>query len=1010
MVVNPLTWLEEVEDWLTDVSTWPSPMYMNEKWQLNTWLTPLNSPIKIPWKKTTTPDVGSGGLSGFYWQQDMLGNWWKGTSTDTLSEVLDKKERQRFLKESKEFKKLPDSAYFVNEKWDEVQKLMKKWESKEDYNTRVWIPEKISETPWETTETTGRTEINTDISNWKWFNPNGKSLWEEVKTEIQQTTGIAEIDTAISDLRNQKDQSISDTIKNYNINKWLFEEKKNLFTNYDDVNSSFEGVLWDLETIQKGGLNPTEQDYQNIANKYGVTIEEVMNPTTILDKLTLSDEGKVETGVTDFEKNITNLTTNFENQKSDLNRNLEIQKQNTANQIDDTQEQLNRTTQSMVKSWVWSGANRSSGYQQGIENIKQDSQKTMTRMQQALNNIEGATATNIERLTATYNDSVDNAKNQLDNQLEQVKYNLWLDLNWLEDKYWAGTKELQNALKAINEEFWTQSMEVFSQYVTNMKSIQDLTNSELENEITRDNLLRTQADRRYNELVANNGALLINSTVDNLMEEYAQGNITLQRFQDLQNVMTNGITNVLSQVGNIDSADMVQIKEKLASWLTPTEVIWEMSQLEKFKDVEDSTTQDWSKFDDNRLYNERTGEFKNVTTWETTSEDISDVDSVVDFSQNKRGREELQCGELVNDYIYKSTWVDPTGAGRMQDTLESKVDALTSIWVSDTPIAGWVFVSNPLWNDIWHTGIVQKVNPDGSIEVLEANAWGSDKWEVPVLKKYSAEDIQNMSFSVNPNQEAIDKKEAEDEQFFKTDSISQFSNYLSNGKIWNSATEIETIENEFGSIEEFKRQAENYNNSANWPKAKEIAKIKDLRDTVAWFLSEENEWAVDDTTWFIKTAATPNAALRKNAFLWEIQNFLNKNTLQNLIDAKAEGATFGALSNEELRLLQTAANKVSSLALYDNPDDKTQITWFKWGTDNFRKELQWVLNQYDKKIRQKESEMNKWVIFTDEDWVEYKTEGDLLKQIEKQQLEDPNLTDEKVYDYLEQNNLLYILD
>lgn len=83
----------------------------------------------------------------------------------------------------------------------------------------------------------------------------------------------------------------------------------------------------------------------------------------------------------------------------------------------------------------------------------------------------------------------------------------------------------------------------------------------------------------------------------------------------------------------------------------------------------------------------------------------------------RRGRENLQCGELSNDY-----WLQKTGkpAG-MGDTLESKVNAVKSIGVSNAPVVGGLFVSNPLNNDVGHTGIVESVNQDGSITVMEAN-------------------------------------------------------------------------------------------------------------------------------------------------------------------------------------------------------------------------------------------------------------------------------------------------
>ena len=53
------------------------------------------------------------------------------------------------------------------------------------------------------------------------------------------------------------------------------------------------------------------------------------------------------------------------------------------------------------------------------------------------------------------------------------------------------------------------------------------------------------------------------------------------------------------------------------------------------------------------------------------------------------------------------------------------------------------------------------------------------------------------------------------QQSFSQQSIPQFQNYLTTGKIGTSAEEVKAINAEFGSVAEFKRQAEAYNNSAN---------------------------------------------------------------------------------------------------------------------------------------------------------------------------------------------------
>jgi len=95
---------------------------------------------------------------------------------------------------------------------------------------------------------------------------------------------------------------------------------------------------------------------------------------------------------------------------------------------------------------------------------------------------------------------------------------------------------------------------------------------------------------------------------------------------------------------------------------------------------------------------------------------------VASFSTIRNGSSNVQCGELSNDY-----WLSITGkkAG-MGDTLNDKYGALSEIGRSETAEVGGLFVSNPLKNSVGHTGIVERVNSDGSVTVREANANGSE--------------------------------------------------------------------------------------------------------------------------------------------------------------------------------------------------------------------------------------------------------------------------------------------
>lgn len=158
-----------------------------------------------------------------------------------------------------------------------------------------------------------------------------------------------------------------------------------------------------------------------------------------------------------------------------------------------------------------------------------------------------------------------------------------------------------------------------------------------------------------------------------------------------------------------------------------------------------AASQVWTKLDDTTLYNQATGEIKSIKSGTpVTSEEIAG------FTTTRKGSTSVQCGELVNDYLKKVTGTDPSGSARFGDTINDKYGAISELGRSETPQIGGIFVSNPKNNNVGHTGIVSKVNEDGSIEVREANSAGLEAGQPPVTKKYSAQQVADMRFSQAP--------------------------------------------------------------------------------------------------------------------------------------------------------------------------------------------------------------------------------------------------------------------
>jgi len=445
-------------------------------------------------------------------------------------------------------------------------------------------------------------------------------------------------------------------------------------------------------------------------------------------------------------------------------------------------------------------------------------------------------------------------------------------------------------------------------------------------------------------------------TINEVYDEATFAEKTITSYADLVNKWTIKLTDVPAEMQNSVAEQLSTLEPPLTTDTPKVEtIIWA----------------DWEKY--SAIWDEASQSYKPI--WDIAP--VSDVKTakginwIIDYSTKLRGRTNLQCGELVNDYWTQSTW----WRAWMWDTLESKLSALNKVWASEIPVIWGLMVSNPLWNEVWHTWIVQAINEDWSVDILEANVEWLAEWQAPVIRTYSAEDIGKMKFSKSPTEEEVKTKD------FDKASVPQFVNYLQKWKIWTSATEVKLINDEFWSIAEFKRQAELYNNSEWWPRQKELSRINKIRDQVTWLLSDDNSEALSNSVWTTQWTIwlTPQRR-KKEAYLADIQNFLDWKTLQQLIDVKAEWATFGSLSNEELRMLQNSASKLNQIAIRDDDDDVNRITWFKGSEKNFKAVIQETINEYNRIIKLKEESIWKETTVWATWWrIKWQTTGGRIK-------------------------------
>lgn len=683
-------------------------------------------------------------------------------------------------------------------------------------DSQVWIPWVNMSWPKTTTPPKIETTADTMWDKTIWAIDTWKDLIGWNQTWFDSWSSI--LDKELKDIQTDKNKAVEETKKGFILWKAEFEKNKQYYTNYDTVNNLYNWVIGDLTAWMDDNGNIPDSTYQTIANKYGLTLDEVKNPQSIFNKWELSAEGKEKLWVTSYEKSMSDFETDYERKKADMKTALEQTQQQYDWQIEDVGKQLARNIGWTEAQGAWSGALRWSWYLQGIENIKKDWETTINRLKILSQQVANASEKDMARLKEDYDKAVVEAKKGFDTQLEELKKNSILALSEAQATYGMWSDKLFKTLEKINAEYGLKSNQAVSAYLTNLKSMNDLANQNISLVEKANQIEEAKINKRYTEYLANNWAVLWQTSLNTIADEVKNGTISIQKAQDLKQIMLSSIQSTLNKIAPLTTQELKTIETLLGQWFTPAQVVAELMSLDKFQKAEE----------DNKFW------FTNVwdwviavtdpKTWKVRFESQSPTWETETLTWlNKIANSNIQCWKAVNTYIQDITW----NYGKMWDTLDSKIQAIESIWTSDIPVKWWVFVSNPLNNTVWHTWIVQSVNSDWSITVLEANKEWKSTWWPLVENTYSAEKVKNMIFS-----QGLQKKQQAWWEY-TTSQKAIMDTYLKNPA---SKQNITALKNAWLTSDDI----ESYTSNIGWYWTQE--QIFDAIFNFSWWASKVSEW------------------------------------------------------------------------------------------------------------------------------------------------------------------------
>lgn len=310
-----------------------------------------------------------------------------------------------------------------------------------------------------------------------------------------------------------------------------------------------------------------------------------------------------------------------------------------------------------------------------------------------------------------------------------------------------------------------------------------------------------------------------------------------------------------------------------------------------------------------------------------------------------------QCWAWVNKFL-KSMWIKWNTFWNEYSQKQSKIDAREpAIWA--------IAVYNPsqIWSEnykYWHVAIVTWIDPDGKhVYVTDWNwDWKSEKKTENKKVPLSTILANNWGFHypkypwVRTSEQLLDNSK---NSWNKNLNWALNANWFSNKALswaedlWKWLVTMKDIPSKSrDEVQEAKKFLEKQWFFKLKEDDEQSIRLKSKIDLIDDMLKKD--WDLNSLSW--KWQMNYWFESWKNDMINNIESLLSNDVLKTLIDAKANWASFGALSNAELDMLRAAADRLWTWAIRN---EKTQrITWFNKSEKQLKDDL---TNFKDKYIR-----------------------------------------------------------
>lgn len=277
-------------------------------------------------------------------------------------------------------------------------------------------------------------------------------------------------------------------------------------------------------------------------------------------------------GVVGLDRPIEDMTLARDRRIQDLDRQLENVKIGISQDIEDVAREADRSIRVSEKVGALTGQVRSSGYREGISNIKEDSIRTIDRLKQARQRAIDATGEQKKRLQDDYERDVRRAKEDFQFQYRSLMDDMNINLAEITEKYGFSDDKILNEIDRITLDTIKNIQEAESNYYTNLQSANRVVQSQLDLIAREDEIFANRQDR-FLDRVAQNEESLASLSFQDFDTFVQQGLMDANLAQIYKAGIKNKAFATLNAFGKPTQEDIDYLLNGLEQNLTPNQLV-----------------------------------------------------------------------------------------------------------------------------------------------------------------------------------------------------------------------------------------------------------------------------------------------------------------------------------------------------------------------------------------------------------------------------------------------------